>query len=86
MKMTEEEQHIDLRRIRETFAKDRFATENGAIIEEVREHYARCSIKLTERHFNAAGGVMGGVHFVLADFAFAVATNWNGIGVLKFYD
>ena len=50
-KQTEEEQHIDLRKIRETFAKDRFATENGAIIEEVREHYARCSIELTERHF-----------------------------------
>ena len=33
-KQTEEEQHIDLRKIRETFAKDRFATENGAIIEE----------------------------------------------------
>ena len=80
---TEEEQHIDLRKIRETFAKDRFATENGAIIEEVREHYARCSIELTERHFNAAGGVMGGVHFVLADFAFAVATNWNGMGVVS---
>ena len=83
---TEEEQHIDLRKIRETFAKDRFATENGAIIEEVREHYARCSIELTERHFNAAGGVMGGVHFVLADFPFAVATNWNGGGVLKLHD
>ncbi len=80
---TEEEQHIDLRKIRETFAKDRFATENGAIIEEVREHYARCSIELTERHYNAAGGVMGGVHFVLADFAFAVATNWNGMGVVS---
>ena len=70
-------------KIRETFAKDRFATENGAIIEEVREHYARCSIELTERHFNAAGGVMGGVHFVLADFTFAVATNWNGMGVVS---
>ena len=58
-KQTEEEQHIDLRKIRETFAKDRFATENGAIVEEVREHYARCSIELTERHYNAAGGVMG---------------------------
>ena len=81
MKMTEEEQHIDLRRIRETFAKDRFATENGAIIEEVREHYARCSIKLTERHFNAAGGGRGGVHCGLGVFAWEVATSWNGMGV-----
>ena len=40
-------------------------------------------LNLTERHFNAAGGVMGGVHFVLADFTFAVATNWNGMGVVS---
>ena len=77
------QQDINLEEIREIFAKDHFATENGAVIEEVREHYARCSVELTERHFNAAGGVMGGVHFMLADFAFAVATNWNGMGVVS---
>lgn len=77
------EQKIDIERIREVFSKDRFATENGAVIEEVGEHYAKCSMELTEHHFNAAGGVMGGVHFVLADFAFAVATNWNGMGVVS---
>ena len=77
------QQDINLEKIREIFARDRFATENGAVIEEVREHYARCSVELTERHFNAAGGVMGGVHFMLADFAFAVATNWNGMGVVS---
>ncbi len=77
------EQNIDIEKIREIFSKDRFATENGAYIEEVREHYARCSMELTERHRNAAGGIMGGVHFVLADFTFAVATNWNGMGVVS---
>jgi len=77
------QQDINLEKIREIFAKDHFATENGAVIEEVREHYARCSVELTEQHFNAAGGVMGGVHFMLADFAFAVATNWNGMGVVS---
>ena len=77
------EQKIDIERIREVFSKDRFATENRAVIEEVGEHYAKCSMELTEHHFNAAGGVMGGVHFVLADFAFAVATNWNGMGVVS---
>ena len=77
------EQNINLEKIREIFAKDHFATENGAVIEEVKEHYARCSVELTERHFNAAGGVMGGVHFMLADFAFAVATNRNGMGVVS---
>ena len=77
------QQDINLEEIREIFAKDHFATENGAVIEEVGEHYAKCSIELTERHFNAASGVMGGVHFMLADFAFAVATNWNGMGVVS---
>ena len=28
------------------FENDRFATENGAVIEEVEEHYAQCSLKL----------------------------------------
>mgnify|MGYP004420687191 CR=1 FL=1 len=36
------EQKIDIERIREVFSKDRFATENGAVIEEVGEHYAKC--------------------------------------------
>lgn len=32
------------------FENDRFATENGAVIEEVEEHYAQCSLKLGSRH------------------------------------
>ncbi len=63
--------------VREFFAKDRFATDNGAIIEEFREGYARCSIVINEGHLNAVGGVQGGVHYMLADFTFAVATNWK---------
>ncbi len=61
--------------VRELFSKDRFATENGMYIEAASEHYAKVSVKLTARHKNAMGGVMGGVHFTLADFAFAVASN-----------
>lgn len=79
------EQEIDIEQIRKVFAKDRFATENGAVIEAVGERYARCSMQLTGHHYNAAGGIMGGVHFVLADFTFAVATNWNGCGIFKLY-
>lgn len=67
----------DLEKVREQFANDRFATLNGMVIDEVGDHYARCSVKLDERHLNAMGGVMGGVHFTLADFAFAVASNWQ---------
>lgn len=59
------------------FKKDRFATDNGAVIEEVDDHYAKCSLKIEDRHKNAMGAVMGGVYFTLADFALAVASNWQ---------
>lgn len=62
------------------FQNDRFATENGAVIEEVDDHYAKCSLNIEERHRNAMGAVMGGVYFTLADFALAVASNWQTMG------
>ncbi len=61
--------------IREFFSSDRYATDSGAVIEEVGEKYAKCSIELNPMHRNAVGGVMGAVYYTLADFAFAVATN-----------
>ena len=61
--------------IREFFKNDRFATEAGAVIDEVGDGYAKCSLKINDGHRNALGGVMGGVSFTLADFAFAVAAN-----------
>lgn len=61
--------------VKAIFENDRFATDNGAVIDEFREGYAKCSLELNDRHKNAMGGLMGGVPFVLADFAFAVATN-----------
>ena len=61
--------------IKNIFSADRFATENGAVIEAFGTGYARCTLALEARHCNAAGGVMGGVPFMLADFAFAVAVN-----------
>lgn len=61
---------------RAVFSADIFATEAaGIVIDEARENYARCSMKLARHHQNAAGGVMGGALFTLADFAFAVAAN-----------
>lgn len=62
------------------FMQDRFATENGAVIDEVDDHYAKCSLKIEDRHRNAMGAVMGGVYFTLADFALAVASNWQEMG------
>ena len=60
------------------FQADRFATLNGAHIEEVDDGYAKVVMDLGERHYNAVGAVMGGAIFTTADFAFAVATNWQG--------
>ncbi|MBR2283942.1 MAG: PaaI family thioesterase [Ruminococcus sp.] len=77
--ITEQERLEEVRRV---FEKDRFATENGAVIDEIGENYAKCSVELTEHHRNAWGGVMGGLHCTLADFAFAVATNMNGMNTV----
>ena len=63
--------------IREFFSHDLYAYDTGCYIEEVADRYAKVSLVLTDRHRNAVGGVMGGVYFTLADFAFAVASNWQ---------
>jgi len=57
------------------FTQDRFATENGMTLDALGEDSAVCSLILGPGHKNAYGGVMGGVIFTLADFAFAVASN-----------
>ena len=67
----------DLQQVQKNFSNDRFATDNGAVIEQVDEGYAKCSLEIQPHHLNAAGTVMGGAIFTLADFAFAVASNWN---------
>ena len=72
-----------LEEVRRTFEGDRFATENGAVIEEIGDHSAVCSLVITDSHRNAMGAVMGGVYFVLADFAFAVAANWEKMGCVS---
>ena len=69
--------------IREFFSHDLYAYDTGAYIEEVGDRYAKISLTLTERHRNAVGGVMGGVYFAIADFAFAVASNWQSPGTVS---
>ena len=64
-----------LEQAREHFRKDRFATDAGMMIDEIGEDTSVCSVTLTDGHKNAYGGVMGGVIFTLADFAFAVCAN-----------
>ncbi len=67
-----------IKEAREIFANDRYATVlSGAFIEEIGENYAKCSMKITADHRNAYGGIMGGSIYTLADFAFAVASNFD---------
>ncbi|MBR5645703.1 MAG: PaaI family thioesterase [Treponema sp.] len=68
----------DLEKARDFFYKDTFASkQTGIVIENVADHYAKCSLTITENHRNAYGGLMGGVIFTLADFTFAVSSNFN---------
>ena len=60
------------------FSDDRFATENGIVLDELDGEHAVTSLTVGARHKNAYGGVMGGAIFTLADFAFAALTNGRG--------
>lgn len=72
-----------LEEVRKLFEGDRFATENGAVIDAIGHRSATCSLVLTDAHRNAMGAVMGGTYFTLADFAFAVAANWEKMGCVS---
>lgn len=71
--------------VRKIFEGDRFAMQNGAVIEEISDHSATCSLVITDLHRNAMGAVMGGTYFMLADFAFAVAANWEKLGCVSLH-
>ncbi|MBQ9025100.1 MAG: PaaI family thioesterase [Methanobrevibacter sp.] len=60
---------------REFFKNDKFATNNGVKLDKLDDESCECSLELNDNHKNAVGGVMGGVMFTLADFAFAVLSN-----------
>ena len=63
---------------RQFFSADRYATEQTGIeILEAAPGYAKCRLDLDDRHKNALGQVMGGVFFTLADFTFAIASNFQ---------
>lgn len=58
------------------FAGDLFATSSlNPTIEEARHGHSKVSMDIMPNHRNAMGALMGGVPFVLSDFAFAIAGN-----------
>ncbi|MCR5041688.1 MAG: PaaI family thioesterase [Clostridia bacterium] len=75
--MTGETKIDTLEQARAFFRNDRFATVNGMTIEDAGPDRAVVRLELNETHYNAVGGVMGGVMFTLADFACAVASNFG---------
>lgn len=64
-----------LEEARTYFANDRYAAMSGITLDELTEDGCVCSVTIRNEHRNALGGVMGGVIFTLADFAFAVSVN-----------
>lgn len=65
-----------LAQVEEYFANDKFATEAaGCKIIEGSLGHAVCEMAITDKHSNAAGGIMGGAIFTLADFCLAIACN-----------
>ena len=68
----------DLEEARKFFGEDYYATKvTGIKIDDAGIHHAKCSLELTRDHKNAYGGVMGGAIFTLADYTFAVASNFR---------
>ncbi len=57
--------------------KDLFREILGIQIVEVKDGYAKLSLKITKNHTNSLGAAHGGVIFSLADCAFAEASNYG---------
>lgn len=64
--------------VRKFFQNDVYATgTTGIEIADARPGYAKVTLTIDERHINAVDRVMGAVYYTMADFAFAVATNYE---------
>lgn len=60
------------------FYGDKYASQvTGVEILDADVGYSKVALKLDERHMNAVGQVMGGVYFTIADYAFAIASNFK---------
>ena len=65
--------------IKEFFKKDRFAGFIGAEIDSLSVDSVVCSMKIGDKHLNAGDKVQGGAVFTLADFTFAVSSNYSDL-------
>lgn len=63
---------------KEFFRLDRFATDAGIELTEIRKGYGKAKLEVEPRHLNAGGTTQGGAIFTLADLALAAAANSHG--------
>ncbi len=68
-----------LKRLKEEYKNDRFATNAGCKIVEASADKVVCEMQICDGLLNAHDKVMGGAIFTLADFAFAIASNYSGV-------
>ena len=67
-----------LQEVKDFFQNYVYATgTTGIEIVEARPGYAKVTLDVDARHMNAGGRVMGAVYYTMADFAFAVANNYD---------
>ena len=67
-----------LEEAKEIFGNDYYASQlTGVEILAADIGYSKVTLKLRAEHNNALGYVMGGVYFTIADYAFAIASNFK---------
>lgn len=64
-----------MEQFKEIFKADRFATNAGVELLEIKPGYAKARMLVTKEHLNAGGVCQGGALFTLADLAFAAVAN-----------
>lgn len=67
----------NVERMKKFFTKDEYVALSGITIDAVNEDSAVVSVQLENKHCNANGFAQGGLIYTLADFAFAVLSNYN---------
>ena len=72
--MSEQNQNVE--QLKTFFEKDAYVKLSGITITEVTEEYAKVSADIGPQHLNGNGCVQGGMLYTIADFAFAVLSNY----------
>ena len=72
-----------MEKYKEFFKADRFASNAGVELLEVRPGFAKAQMLVTKEHLNAGGVCQGGALFTLADLAFAAVANSHDLLTLS---